>query len=88
VPTLLLAEIPVEGSVTVASVAGDPALRERLVELGFTPGQRVVVLSRGIAHGPVRVRLRGGSLGLRHDEARSVLVTPGVSGADAGQAAS
>lgn len=58
----------------VTEVMGDALLRERLVELGFTPGQVVEVLSRTPGGGPLRVRLRGGAIGLRRDEAACVFV--------------
>jgi ferrous iron transport protein A len=58
----------------VTEIMGDAMLRERLVELGFTPGQMVEVLSRTPGGGPLRVRLRGGAIGLRRDEAACVFV--------------
>jgi Fe2+ transport system protein FeoA len=68
-----LAELPDGRPARVVRVIGEPLLRERLVELGFTPGQRVEVLSH--AAGAVRVSLRGGAMALRRDEAACVLVT-------------
>ena len=73
-PTQLLSCLPVRGVAFVRTLQGEPLLRERLVELGFTPGQRVEVISQAAFGGPVHVRVRGGSIAVRLDEAACVLV--------------
>lgn len=60
----------------VIAIVGEPRLRERLVELGFTPGTLVCVRNRALLGGPLEVKLRGGLLAVRADEAVCVLVRP------------
>ena len=61
-------------TVRVRALDGEPRLRERLAELGFTVGAEVRVLRRAPLGDPVHVMVRGGSFALRATEARAVLV--------------
>ena len=72
---MTLADLPDGLPARVRAVTGEPLLRERLVELGITPGQVVEVASRAPLGDPLRVRLRRGSLAIRRDEAENVQVT-------------
>ena len=74
-PSLCLSDLSDGAPHFVLAVHGDPLLRERLVELGFTPGQRVEIVSRAAFGGPLHVRVRGGHLAIRRDEASCVAVT-------------
>jgi Fe2+ transport system protein FeoA len=67
-----LADLPIGTSVRVVSVFGEPLLRERLVELGFTPGALVYVRGRAPLGDPIEVKVRGGILAVRRDEAACV----------------
>jgi Fe2+ transport system protein FeoA len=69
-----LADLPKGVHVQVVAVRGEALLRERLVELGFTPGARVVVRGRAPLGDPIEVKLRGGLLAVRRDEAAAVEV--------------
>ncbi|MCG3136007.1 MAG: hypothetical protein HMLKMBBP_03794 [Planctomycetes bacterium] len=72
-----LADAPEDAhSAIVTGLQGEPGTRERLAELGFTPGTGVTVVSRAPNGGPLRVRVRGGFLALRRDEAAQVRVHP------------
>lgn len=59
----------------VTAVTGEPLLRERIVELGFTPGTLVTVRCRALLGDPIEVKLRGGLLAIRRDEAACVEVS-------------
>lgn len=72
-----LSELPDGARARVDAVSGEPLLRERLVELGFTPGADVEVRGRAPLGGPIEVRLRGGLLAVRRDEAHCVRVRTG-----------
>jgi Fe2+ transport system protein FeoA len=74
----LLSDLAVHATAFVGRLRGDALLRERLVELGFTPGQRIEVLSQAAFGGPVQVRVRGGTIAVRRDEAACVEVDGGV----------
>jgi Fe2+ transport system protein FeoA len=69
-----LADLPDGARVRVLSVGGEPLLRERIVELGFTPGAAVSVKGRAPFGDPIEVHVRGGLLAVRRDEASCVLV--------------
>ena len=71
-----LADLPNGAEGRVAAVVGEPRLRERLVELGFTPGTLVRVRGRALLGGPMQVKLRGGILAVRGDEAACVEIAP------------
>ena len=70
-----LSDLPENSPAAVQSVGGEARLRERLVELGFTPGARVRVLARAAFGGPLQVEVHGGTIAVRRDEAACVQVT-------------
>jgi Fe2+ transport system protein FeoA len=72
-----LSDLPNGAEARVLSVAGEALLRERLVELGFTPGASVVVRGRAPGGDPIELRLRGGLIAVRRDEAGCVQVEGG-----------
>ena len=74
---MTLAELPVGGRAVVLSLQGEPLLRERLAELGFTPGTEVHVVRRAPLGDPLHVRVRSGSFAVRRDEARCVAIATG-----------
>ena len=71
-----LADLPTGARCRVAAVSGEPFLRERIVELGFTPGTPVEVRGRAPMGDPIEVKLRGGLLAVRRDEAACVETAP------------
>jgi len=58
----------------IRSLSGDPAIRERLAELGLTPGQTVRMLRRAPLGDPLEVLVRGYRLAVRRDEAAAIEV--------------
>jgi len=73
-----LDQLPVGGSASVSGLSGDPLLRERLAELGFTPGTSVRVVRKAPLGDPLHVRVRSGSFAIRADEAQCVHVDVAV----------
>ena len=71
-----LADLPNSAKGRVVAVTGEPMLRERIVELGFTPGTLVEVRTRAALGDPIEVKLRGGLLAIRRDEASCVEIAP------------
>ncbi len=71
---MTLDQLPVGGSAAVTGLSGEPLLRERLAELGFTPGVEVRVVRKAPLGDPLHVRVRSGSFAIRADEARCVCV--------------
>ena len=83
VPQVHVATLAEHRLARVSAVRGQALLRERLVELGFVPGVEVEVLRRAPFDGPIQVRVRGGTIALRGDEAECVEVEPSPEGAAA-----
>jgi ferrous iron transport protein A len=74
-----LDQLSVGGSAAVVALAGDPLLRERLAELGFTPGTDVQMIRKAPLGDPLHVRVRSGAFAIRADEARCIEIDPSVS---------
>jgi len=70
-----LADLRPGQSATVVSLAGDPALVQRLYELGLFEGEPVEVLAFAPLGDPVEVRVGNSRLSLRKAEAANVTVT-------------
>lgn len=75
-PECPLDEIRVGCACTVDGVAGDAALRRRLMEMGLCRGTRVEVVRRSPFGDPIELKLRGYCLSLRGEQARHVSVVP------------
>ena len=71
---MTLDQLPVGGVACVSRLAGEPLLRERLAELGFTPGTTVRMVRKAPLGDPLHVRVRSGSFAIRADEAQCVHV--------------
>lgn len=71
---MLLHELPDGGSARIRRLSGAPESRERLAELGLTPGQTVRLLRRAPLGDPLELLVRGYRLALRRDEAEAVEV--------------
>lgn len=69
---MTLDELPLNASARVSRVIGEPALRERLTELGFTPGTLVRVSRRAPLGDPFYVEVRDAGFAVRRDQARCV----------------
>lgn len=71
---MTLDQLPGGRIATVTGLAGDALLRERLAELGFTPGTEVRMIRKAPLGDPLHVRVRNGSFAVRADEARCIEV--------------
>ena len=69
---------PAGGDARIRRLSGDPAVRERLAELGLTPGQRVRLLRRAPLGDPLELLVRGYRLAVRREEADAVEVEQGA----------
>ena len=69
-----LAEIPLGKAVTVREVAGAPAFRRRLLEMGLVPGTRLRVVTIAPLGYPLRIAIRGGEWSIRKAEAAHIEV--------------
>ena len=58
----------------ILKVVGEPGFRERLCELGLSPGAKVKVKSKLPFHGPIVMRVESTTLALRKEEANRIEV--------------
>lgn len=72
----LLSELQVGEAGRVAAVAGAPEVRQRLLEMGLTPGVAVRVIGVAPLGDPVELLVRGYRLSLRRSEASAVTIEP------------
>ena len=68
----LLKDFAVGESGRVTKVAGEGAVRRRLLDMGVTSGAQVTLKKKAPLGDPVEVELRGYSLSLRKSEAAAV----------------
>jgi Fe2+ transport system protein FeoA len=59
----------------VIAVGGEPEIRRRLLEMGFTNGAQVEVVRRAPLGDPIEFRLRGYHLSLRDEQAKHVMIS-------------
>lgn len=69
-----LARVQTGEAAVIESVEGEPALRRRLLEAGFTAGSSIRFLMATPFGDPLVFSLRGASIALRKAEARCVRV--------------
>ena len=62
--------------VTAVDDSSDPAVRRRLLDLGFTPGAEVRMVRRAPMADPVVFRVAGYDVALRRVQARCIAVGP------------
>lgn len=63
-------------SAIVLNLEGDPALVQRLYELGMFEGERVEILGFAPLGDPIELRVGNTRLSLRRSEAAAVIVEP------------
>jgi ferrous iron transport protein B len=73
-PSPTLADLQPGQSGCIASLAGRPAIRRRLAEMGLVPGVEVTVERRAPLGDPIEVAVRGYRLSLRGDQARGIVL--------------
>jgi ferrous iron transport protein A len=62
---------------TVLTLGQDGAERRRLLAVGFVPGARVTAHRRSPLGDPIAYRVRGGTVALRREQARLIIVVAG-----------
>ena len=73
---MTLDQLPLGQSARILKLAGAPAVRRRLMEMGITPAATIQAIRRAPMGDPLDVKIRGYHLSLRREEAASVEVTP------------
>lgn len=72
-----LADLRPGQTASIVSLAGDPALVQRLYELGLFEGEPVEIVTLAPLGDPIEIRVGNARLSLRKAEAVNVTVTPG-----------
>lgn len=71
-----LADLKPGQSGIVASIGGEDALHRHLLDMGITPGVKILLQKTAPMGDPVEIHLRGYALTLRLDDARNILLKP------------
>ncbi|MBO6168207.1 MAG: ferrous iron transport protein A [Kiritimatiellae bacterium] len=71
---MTLKEVPVGSKVTIARLAGEGAIKRRIMDMGLTKGTEVEVVRVAPIGDPIELSVRGYSLSIRKDEAATVEV--------------
>lgn len=64
-----LSQVPVGDSVKVVKVAGEPAFRKRIMDMGITKNAKIRVVKYAPLGDPMEIQVRGYQLSLRKSEA-------------------
>ena len=64
------------GTAVVESIAGSPALQQRLMEFGVMEGETVEVLTKAPLGDPIEIQVGGTRLSLRKAEAAAIRLLP------------
>ncbi len=59
---------------TVIDILGQGALKKRLIDMGITPGVKILVRKIAPLGDPIEINLRGYELSLRKEIAKNILV--------------
>lgn len=71
---LKLSEIPTGEECVIVKVHGHGSFRNRIVEMGFVRGEKVIVIKNAPLHDPIEYKLMEGHISLRRSEARLIEV--------------
>lgn len=69
---MTLEELEIGTPGRIAAVNGEGALRDRLLDMGLTPGTEVMVRKVAPMGDPIEITLRGYELTLRGEDARMI----------------
>ncbi len=72
--SLVLSDLPIGQPAKILTVAGQGALRDRLLDMGLTPRTKVCIRKTAPLGDPLEITLRGYELTLRKEEARNIHV--------------
>ena len=69
---MTLKDLKVGQSGTIANVAGDGALRLRLLDMGLIPGTKVLLQKVAPLGDPIQIQVRGYELTIRLEDANKI----------------
>ncbi len=74
IPMFLLSVLKPGEKATVYKISGDPDIRRRLMDMGLSRGQEIIVERVAPLGDPIEITIRGYSLSLRKSEAEMIIV--------------
>ena len=60
----------------ILSIGSSGALRRRIIDMGLTPGAKVIMIKHAPFGDPIEINVRGYSLSIRKSEAREIIIEP------------
>ena len=75
---MTLDELPIGKEAVITQVGGEGVLRCRLLDMGLIPKTKIIVTKVAPMGDPIELRLRGYTLTIRLEDARSIQVTEGA----------
>jgi len=75
-PTLTLDQLPLGTHARILSVGGEPAVLQRLLEMGLLQGEEIELLAIAPLGDPLEIRRGDFRLSLRRSEASRIVVEP------------
>ena len=75
---MTLNDLKTGSSGVISGVGGSGALRRRLLDMGLTPNTKVLVRKVAPLGDPIELSLRGYTLSIRRDDARSIELKEGA----------
>ena len=69
-----LGDLPARSHSVVRSIEGEEEFRRPLLDLGLTPGTRVLIVRRAPLGDPIEIFVRGCHFSIRREEANRILV--------------
>ncbi|KXL51694.1 ferrous iron transport protein A [Anaerotignum neopropionicum] len=75
---MTLDELPIGKEAVITQVGGEGVLRCRLLDMGLIPKTKIMVTKVAPMGDPIELRLRGYTLTIRLEDARSIQVTEGA----------
>ena len=67
-------DLKIGQSAIVTGLGCSGALRRRIIDMGFTPGARVILRKEAPMGDPIELNIRGYELSIRRSEAREIFV--------------
>ena len=71
---MTLKDLKVGQSATIANVAGEGALRLRLLDMGLIPGTKVLLQRVAPLGDPIQIQVRGYELTIRLEDANKITI--------------
>ena len=71
---MTLKDLKVGQSGTIANVAGEGALRLRLLDMGLSPGTKVLLQKVAPLGDPIQIQVRGYELTIRLEDANKITI--------------